>query len=142
MKRQVFVPLSKLIDGKVPGKALTLAASMRLPIEVGTGENERCTEIDVVEVPEKISLDIKAFVNEGFIQVIKYTNEFIDFNAGIECVVITPSKQSITLKPSIKERHLAIFRHRFYEHGKHDVLMFINNDNGNTHLNMGEFEVT
>lgn len=118
MKRFIYVP-EKLIgtNNEIPKKAIDLSNETHLQIRLGSVEDElNISEIDIISIPEITVLDYQKKIEEGYIQSIDYTNEFIDFDKKYYCKVKNKEKE-LLFNPRLVEKHCLKFRFRIFSTG-------------------------
>lgn len=141
MKRQIYVPFSLLENGQIPEKAISLSKETHLGIQLGNEHKVLCTEIQVIEIPERRILGYREEVRSGFIQTIEYLDEFCVFDKNTKLELTTPCGKVEKLKPRIKERHSLSYRERLYDKGDYSFLLTTIIDNSDNNLAEGYFKV-
>ena len=130
MKRFIYVPKNLIgTNNEIPKKAIDLSNQTHLQLRLGSAEDEiNLSDIDIISIPEKIFLDYQKKVEEGYIQSIDYTNEFIDFNKNYFCKIKNKEKE-LTFNPRLVEKHCLKFRFRIFSIGQYYFDIIDENNN-------------
>ena len=140
MKRFIYVPENLIgTNNEIPQKAIDLSNQTHLQIRLGSSEDKiNLSEIDIIAIPEKTILDFQKKIEEGYIQSVDYTNEFLDFNKKYFCKVKNKEKE-LMFNPRLVEKHSVKFRFRMFLAG--DYYFDIIDDNNNVVVSDQFFEV-
>ena len=123
MKRFVYIPHHLLENNpEAIAEAQFLAKDAQLSVREGSvgdgiGKNSVC----IISVPEFSFCHVDETVDSGFILSVDITNEFVDMSCGVKMEITSPSGIRKTFKPAVLERHVAKFRERFNEVGRHEI---------------------
>ena len=137
MKRFVYVP-PNMMGENVPEEAINLSSESQLSIRIGDEDDGIPKDkIAIVSFPDIDVISCEPSVKLGFIHLLDYTNDFVDFN---ETTVLkinnTDGTEQITL-PSLREKHKVKFRSRFYSSGTKEYFIETNHKT----IISGKFEV-
>ncbi len=137
MKRFVYVP-PNMMGENVPQEAINLSSESQLSIRIGDEDDGISKDkIAIVSFPDIDVITCEPSVKLGFVHLLDYTNDFVDFNeTTVLKIKNTDGTEQITL-PSLRENHKVRFRSRFYSAGTKEYFIETNQKI----VNSGKFEV-
>ena len=122
----------------VPQEAINLSSESQLSIRIGDEDDGISKDkIAIVSFPDIDVISCEPSVKLGFVHLLDYTNDFVDFNeTTVLKIKNTDGTEQITL-PSLRENHKVRFRSRFYSAGTKEYFIETNQKI----VNSGKFEV-
>ena len=137
MKRFVYVP-PKMMGEDIPKEATDLSVKSRLSIRIGDEDDGIPKDkIAILSFPDINVITCEPSVKLGFIHLLDYSNDFVDFDKNIVLKVKHSNGDEQIIKPSLCEKHRVKFRSRFYSSGIKEYYI----DNNKTIIESGKFEV-
>ena len=115
MKRFVFVPFEMVMNKESLAIAEDLSKSSNISIRLGQ-ENEfpNITDVDIICIPNIFDISFLNKVKCNFLQIINYSNDFIQMNKKFKCKITSNNKEYI-FNPTIAEKHCLKFNVRICE---------------------------
>jgi hypothetical protein len=141
MKRQIYVPFLLLENEQIPKEAILLSQNTQLGIQLGEKDKPLSDKVSVIEIPENRGIRFNKQVRSGFIQSIDYIDEYFSFKETTKLELTFPCGDKTYLKPRIKEKHLLLYRERFYDKGYYSFSISDPTCGGDGILIEGLFEV-
>jgi hypothetical protein len=127
-----------MMGENVPQEAINLSSESQLSIRIGDEDDGISKDkIAIVSFPDIDVITCEPSVKLGFVHLLDYTNDFVDFNeTTVLKIKNTDGTEQITL-PSLRENHKVRFRSRFYSAGTKEYFIETNQKI----VNSGKFEV-
>ena len=127
-----------MMGENVPQEAINLSSESQLSIRIGDEDDGISKDkIAIVSFPDIDVISCEPSVKLGFVHLLDYTNDFVDFNeTTVLKIKNTDGTEQITL-PSLRENHKVRFRSRFYSAGTKEYFIETNQKI----VNSGKFEV-
>jgi hypothetical protein len=127
-----------MMGENVPEEAINLSSESQLSMRIGDEDDGISKDkIAIVSFPDIDVITCEPSVKLGFVHLLDYTNDFVDFNeTTVLKIKNTDGTEQITL-PSLRENHKVRFRSRFYSAGTKEYFIETNQKI----VNSGKFEV-
>jgi len=129
MKRFVFVPFGLQEDEKVLNEAKEISYSNNIGIRFGEiDEFPNIKNVDIIFVPDILSMSFEPKVKCNFLQLINYSNDFTKMNKNFKCKVKSDKKEYF-FYPTIAEKYCLKFRFRIESLGQYEFAIIDEEDN-------------
>jgi hypothetical protein len=127
-----------MMGENVPQEAINLSSESQLSIRIGDEDDGISKDkIAIVSFPDIDVISCEPSVKLGFVHLLDYTNDFVDFNETTVLKIKNTDGTEQNTLPSLRENHKVRFRSRFYSAGTKEYFIETNQKI----VNSGKFEV-